>query len=61
MRFSNSHDFLPGPEIAIRHQFFSTSGTIVLHKTKFIQLHGIGDAPILTPGVDMIEIIGIQG
>ena len=59
--FSISHDFSLRPEMAIVHQFFSTSGTVVWHKTKFIQFHGIGGSPILTPEVIMTEIFGIQG
>ena len=61
LTFSISHDLSPGPEMAIKHQFLSTYGTIGWRKTKFIQFHGIGDAPILTPGVNMTEIFGIQG
>ena len=47
--------------MAIKHQFFLTSGTIVWRKIEFIQFHGIGDARILTPEVNMTKIFGIQG
>ena len=36
LMWSISHDFLPGPEVAIKH-FFFTSGTILWYGTKFIQ------------------------
>ena len=61
LTFSISHDLSPGQEMAIKHQFFLSYGTIVWYKSKFIQFHGIGDTLILTPEVNMTEIFGIQG
>ena len=61
LTFSISHDISPGPEMAIKHQFVLSYGTIVWYKIKFIQFHGIGDTLILTPEVNMTEIFDIQG
>ena len=47
--------------MAIKHQFFSTSGTIVWRKTKFIQFHDIRGSLIMTPDFKITEIFDIKG